>query len=95
MWCSYKNLIFKKKIKNIILSSGKQTYVNDIIKYLIKKNNLNLKLDYNDIKKRYCIIGNNSYAKKTLNWKIKKNIFFAAQEIFKKNIFFSFTKKTL
>tara|TARA_Y100000589_G_C27049393_1_gene586630 strand:+ start:34 stop:966 length:933 start_codon:yes stop_codon:yes gene_type:complete len=90
-----KILFLKKKIKNIILSSGKQTYVNDIIKYLIKKNNLNLKLDYNDIKKRYCIIGNNSYAKKTLNWKIKKNIFFAAQEIFKKNIFFSFTKKTL
>ena len=58
-----KILFLKKKIKNIILSSGKQTYVNDIIKYLIKKNNLNLKLDYNDIKKRYCIIGNNSYAK--------------------------------
>ena len=90
-----KILFFKKKIKNIILSSGKKTYVNDIIKYLIKKNKLDLKLNYNNIKKRYCLIGNNTYAKKTLNWKIKKNIFLAAQEIFKKNIFFSFVKKKL
>jgi len=90
-----KILFFEKKIKNIILSSGKKTYVNDIIKYLIKKNKLDLKLNYNDIKKRYCLIGNNTYAKKTLNWKIKKNIFLAAQEIFKKNIFYSFIKKKL
>ena len=88
-----KIIFFKKKIKNIILSSGKKTYINDIIKYLIKKNKLNLKLNYNNIKKRDCIIGNNTYAKKTLKWKIKKNIFLAAQEIFKKNIFFSFVKK--
>ena len=88
-----KILFLKKKIKNIILSSGKKTYINDIIKYLIKKNKLELKLNYNNIKKRYCIIGDNTYAKKTLKWKIKKNIFLAAQEIFKKNIFFSFVKK--
>ena len=88
-----KILFYKKKIKNIILSSGKKTYINDIIKYLIKKNKLDLKLNYNNIKKSYCIIGDNSYAKKTLKWKIKKNIFLAAQEIFKKNIFFSFVKK--
>jgi len=90
-----KILFFKKKIKNIILSSGKKTYVNDIIKYLIKKNKLDLKLNYNNIKKRYCLVGNNTYAKKTLNWKIKKNIFLAAQEIFKKNIFYKFIKKKL
>ncbi len=88
-----KILFLKKKINNIILSSGKKTYINDIIKYLIKKNKLELKLNYNNIKKRYCIIGDNTYAKKTLKWKIKKNIFLAAQEIFKKNIFFSFVKK--
>ena len=80
-----KILFLKKKINNIILSSGKKTYVNDIIKYLIKKNKLDLKLNFNKIKKRDCIIGNNTYAKKTLKWKIKKNIFLAAQEIFKKN----------
>ena len=90
-----KILFFKKKIKNIILSSGKKTYVNDVIKYLIKKNKLDLKLNYNNIKKRYCLIGNNTYAKKTLNWKIKKNIFLAAQEIFEKNIFHKFIKKKL
>ena len=90
-----KILFSKKKIKNIILSSGKKTYVNDIIKYLIKKNKLDLKLNYNNTKKRNCLIGNNTYAKKTLKWKIKKNIFFAAQEIFKKNVFFSFVKKKL
>ena len=90
-----KILFLKKKINNIILSSGNKTYINDIIKYLIKKNKLDLKLNYNDIKKRYCLIGNNTYAKKTLNWKIKKNIFLAAQEIFKKNIFYSFIKKKL
>lgn len=89
-----KILFLKKKIKNIILSSGKKTYINDIIKYLIKKNKLELKLNYNNIKKRYCIIGNNAYAKKTLRWKIKKNIFLAAQEIFKKKIFL-FVKKKL
>ena len=82
-----KILFSKRKIKNIILSSGKKTYVNDIIKYLIKKNKLDLKLNYNNIKKKNCIIGNNTYAKKTLKWKIKKNIFLAAQEIYKKNIF--------
>ena len=90
-----KILFLKKKIKNIILSSGKKTYVNDIIKYLIKKNKLDLKLNYNNIKKRNCIIGDNTYAKKTLKWKIKKNIFLAAQEILKKNIFFPFVKKKL
>ncbi len=79
----YKIIFFKKKIKNIILSSGKKTYINDIIKYLIKKNKLNLKLNYKNLKKNRCIIGNNAFAKKTLKWKTKKNIFIAAQEIFK------------
>ena len=35
-------------------------------------------------KQRFGIVGNNHFAKKTLEWKIKKNIFLAAQEIFKK-----------
>ncbi len=78
-----KILFFKKRINNIILSSGKKTYINDIIKYLIKKNNLDLNLNYDKIKKSHCIIGNNRFAKKILRWHIKKNIFLAAQEIFK------------
>ena len=76
--------ITKKKINNIILSSGKKTHINDIIKFLIKKNKINLKLDFNIIKKNFCLIGNNKFAKKIINWKIKKNIFLAAQEILKK-----------
>ena len=75
----------KKKVINIILSSGKKTYINNIIKFLIKKNKINLKFDFNKIKKNFCIIGNNKFAEKIINWKIKKNIFLAAQEIYKKN----------
>ncbi len=78
-----KILFLKKRINNIILSSGKKTYINDIIKYLIKKNNLDLNLNYEKIKKKHCVIGNNHFAKKILRWRIKKNIFLAAQEIFK------------
>ena len=79
-----KILFIKKKINNIILSSGKKTYVKDIIENLIKKNKLDLKLNYENIKNSYCIVGDNLYARQTLKWKIKKNIFSAAQEIFKK-----------
>jgi len=76
-------LIFtNKKIKNIILSSGNKTYVNDIIKFLIKKYKINLKLINNKIKPSYCIVGKNNYAKKIINWKIKKNIYLAAKELY-------------
>lgn len=76
-------LIFTKKdIKNIIFSSGKKTYVNDIIKYLIRKNKLSINLNYRTKSSKPCLIGNNNFAKKYTNWKIKKNIFLAAQELF-------------
>ncbi len=81
-----KIIFFKGKINNIILSSGKSTFLNEIIRFLIKKNNVNLKLDFHPIKKNYCIIGNNKFAKRKLNWKIKKNIFIAAQELFKSKL---------
>lgn len=81
-----KIIFFKGKINNIILSSGKGTFFNEIIKFLIKKNNIYLKLDFHLIKKNYCIIGNNQFAKRRLNWKIKKNIFIAAQELFKSKL---------
>lgn len=72
----------KKKIDKIILSSGKKTLINDVIKFLIKKNNLNMKLKFKKLKKSNCVIGNNHYAKKIINYKIKKNIFLAASEIY-------------
>ena len=80
-----KIIFFKDEINNIILSSGKKTFLNDIIKFLIKKNDIDLKLNFHPIKNNDCIIGNNQLAKRKLNWKIKKNIFIAAQELFKKN----------
>ena len=76
-------LIFsKKRISQIILSSGKPTSLNNIIEYLIKKNNLDLNLNLKSIKQNNCLIGNNNFAKKILHWKIKKDIFKAAQEIY-------------
>ena len=75
----------KNNIDKIILSSSKLTYLNDIIKYIseITKFDLNL----NQIsRKNKKIVGNNSLAKKILNWKIKKNIFMAAKEMLPKYI---------
>ena len=81
-----KIIFFKNKINNIILSSGKKTFLNDIIKYLIKRNNIHLKLNFHPVKKNDCIIGNNKFAKRKLNWKIQKNTFIAAQELFKSKL---------
>ena len=79
-----KVIFTKKKIKSIILSSGKKTYINDIIKYLIKRNKIKIDLNFKDIKKNNCIIGNNKFAEKKLNWKIKKNIYLASHELLTK-----------
>ena len=81
-----KIIFLKDKINNIILSSNKKTFLNDIIKFLIKKNNINLDLNFHLIKKNNCIIGNNSFAKRKLKWKIKKNIYIAAQELFENKL---------
>ena len=76
-----KIIFTKKRIKNIILSSGKKTHINNIIKFLIKENEINLNLNFKNIKKNSSIIGNNKFAKKKINWKIKKDIFLASQEM--------------
>jgi len=73
-----------KKDKNpdkLILSSGKKTYINNIIKIFYKKIKY---IKFNkDIKNKNNLIGNNKLAKKTIGWKIKKNIIIAANEIYK------------
>jgi len=74
--------LFKKKIDKIILSSNNKTYLNDIIKFILRKNHINLNLNFNNLRKRNYVIGNNLLAKKKLHWKIKKNIFIASQEIY-------------
>jgi GDP-D-mannose dehydratase len=77
-------LLLKKNISpdNIILSSNKLTKINDIILYLLKKNNSKMKLIKINFKKKFFILGDNKLAKNILNWKIKKNIYDAVDEIY-------------
>tara|TARA_Y100001970_G_C14171641_1_gene824514 strand:+ start:33 stop:920 length:888 start_codon:yes stop_codon:yes gene_type:complete len=73
-----------KKNKNpdkIIFSSGKRTYVNDIIRYFIP--NIKNYIIYNKIGNTKLNIGDNKKAIKMLNWKIKKSSLDAAKDIFK------------
>ena len=79
----YKVIITSKKIKRLILSSNKCVLLNDIIKYIIKKNKIDLKLNFRSKIKSNCLKGNNSLAKKIIKWKPKKNTFIAADEIYK------------
>ncbi len=81
----YKLAITSKKIQNIILSSNKRTSVNNIIKYILNKNSIELKLNFKSTQKKpKSLIGSNKKAKKLLNWRPKKNIYIAANEIYKK-----------
>mgnify|MGYP001345564304 FL=1 len=65
------------------MSSNKCTSINDIIKYVIQKNKINLKLNFKTKNKKKCLKGNNRLAKKILKWKPKKSSFIAANEIYK------------
>ena len=78
----YKIAESKTNFEKIILSFGKKTYINDVIKFLINKKKLNYMFDFKNDHKYKCIIGNNSFAKKILNWNCKKNIFKAANEMY-------------
>ena len=79
----YKIILTKKKIKRLILSSNKCTSINDVVKYVIQKNKINLKLDFKTKKRVKCLKGNNNLAKKIIKWKPKKSSFIAADEIYK------------
>ncbi len=72
-------------LDNLILSSNKSTSLNKIIYFIINKNKLKINLKIKRLRKKRVLIGNNSKAKNLLKWKPKKNIFFAANEIYKKN----------
>ena len=76
--------LIKKKIEinNLILSSGKITKINNVIKYLCKITNLNISDKLKIKKNTKFIIGNNSKAKRLLNWKPKKNIYDVINENF-------------
>ena len=78
----YKVSISNKKINNLVLSSNKCTSLNKLIVYLINKNKLKMDYKFNSLKKITCLKGENLKAMKLLNWRPKKNIFLAAQEMF-------------
>ena len=82
--CNAIYLIIKKKITidNLILSSGKKTEVNSIIKYLLKLSKKRISFKKIISKKTQNIIGNNNLAKKILKWRIKKNIYIAVKEMY-------------
>lgn len=76
----------KTNLDNLILSSNKATSLNKIIYFIINKNNLKINLEIKTLRKKKVLIGNNSRAKAILRWKPKKNIFIAADQIYKKKI---------
>ena len=73
----------KKNIDNVILSSGKLTNINDIIKFVIRKEKIFVPFNIYSRKKNKGLIGNNLLAKKKFNWFPKKDIFDASLEIFR------------
>ena len=78
-----KILRLRKLPDKIILSSYKYTHINDFINYGIKKLKIK-KLFKRKIKKdKKLLLGNNNFAKKRLNWKIKKSSLIAFKEILK------------
>ena len=82
----YKLMFSTTNLDKIILSSNRKTSLNRIIYDLIKKNNLKLNIKFKKYKTKKSLIGNNKLAKKTLKWYPKKNIFMAANEIYKFNL---------
>ena len=79
----YKIMISKVNFDKVILSSGLSTNINKIITYIIFKYKLKLKINMNKNKNKKTLIGNNYLAKNKLKWSPKKNIFIAAEEIYK------------
>ena len=65
---------------------NKRTFINDIINYLLNLRGIKIKFAKMKRKKYLSSIGNNSLARKELNWKLKKNILIAAKELIKINI---------
>ena len=69
-------------IDNLILSSGKKTKINDVIKFLVKLSGLNYRF-LTPKKSNSMVCGDAKLAKKILKWKVKKNIYIASKEIYK------------
>ena len=78
-----KIILSPKNLDNIILSSNKITMINDIILFVLKRNKIKTSFNFNSKVNSKNLIGDNSFAKKNICWKPKKNIFLAANEMFK------------
>ena len=71
-------------VDNLILSSGKRTKINNVIKFLLRLSGS--KHSFLTPKKPYHMLcGDNKLAKRILNWKLKKDIYIASKEIYKNN----------
>ena len=77
----YKLMISKSNPNQLIFSSNKRVFINDIIKFLLQKNNIKKKFKINKLSYSSTPIGDNSFTKKLLKWKSKKNIIMAASEL--------------
>ena len=71
----FKLISIKKNIDKLIFSSNKKTSINDVIKFLLKKNKIKKNFKLKIFRAQESSIGDNTYTKKLLNWKLKKNIF--------------------
>ena len=77
----YKLILSNKNPDKLIFSSNKETFINDIINFLLKKNKINKTFFRNNKNSNSTPIGDNSFTKKILNWDVKKDIFIAANEL--------------
>ena len=77
----YKLIISKNNFDKLIFSSNKRTSINSIIKLLLKKNKIKKELKSINTINNSTPVGDNSITRKKLKWKIKKNIFIAAEEL--------------
>lgn len=77
----YKLMISQKNPNKLIFSSNKKIFMNNIIKFILKKNNIKKNFKINTSIYSATPIGNNSYTRKLLNWKNKKSIMVAANEL--------------
>ena len=74
----------KKMPDKIILSSYKLSSINKLIRYGLNFYKHKKKLKKNIKPKNNLLIGNNTFAKKILQWRPKKNIFLAFKELLNK-----------
>ena len=82
----YKLMFSKNNLDKIIFSSNIKTSLNRIIYDVVDKNNLKLNINFKKYKINKSLVGNNTLAKKILKWYPKKDIFLAANEIYKLNL---------